>query len=252
MVGLVHYHAGTWQSKRLLRDDVLDCLYGKAAASAKALIDQGLGACAAVANAAGLEALDRAVFGLNPGPLRTTEARSAADLYRTAALLYSSLAQLDNLDEMDDADAPSPEEITRRFGTEVREAVVKRVPELARFFGKGGPLVDGGQHVRFGYFSPKAVMHFLVLHPVRQSESVKDAHAKLFELFRAREISGIANAALISYVPRDDDPMLGPRQRQQLQINRAGILGEATAVGVRLCDVTSAVEGCERLIELSA
>lgn len=252
MVGVVYGFADRWAATRTIRDDVLDCLFGKSAASLRTLLDQGLKLFEAAAQAGhALDALASPLLGLHPGPVRETAARSVGELLQTATLLYSSLGNMDKLDEADESDAPLPEEVNRRFSTEVRDLVGQSRPDLLPAFGRGGVLIEGGQRVKFGLFSPKAVVHFTVLHPVRQSASVRDARARLFELQRARDVAGIARAALIAAVPRDDDPTLGPRQRDQLRTNRMEIEREADAVDMRWHAVTSAPEAAERVIEIA-
>lgn len=252
MVGVVHQFEGAVGATRLLRDDVLDALYGtQAATGARKLIETGLEFCTAAARAGGLQALDGAIMGLHLGGLRCTQESSLNGLLRTAALLYSSLSNLDKIDELDESDAPSAEEVNRRFSTEVREGVGRIRPDLLPHFGKGGPLIEGGQIVRFGFFSPRAVVHFGVLHPVRQAPSVRDARARLWELQRAMAISGIGLGALIAAVPRQDDATLGERQRTQAKANEREILREADDCRIRLLPVHTAEEGAATLIAIA-
>jgi len=251
MIGVVHGFDGHWQAHRLIRDDVLQCLYGKASKDVVALLTHSLNLFAAAADAVhGIEELEYAMGALTPGPARSTEASSVNDLLRTAALLYSSLAQIDVYDDGDENDTPLPDEVSKRFSIEVREIVLGKNPKLAKGFGSGGRLTKGGQLVRFGYFSPEAIMHFSVLHPVRQSASVRDARAKLWELSRASEISGIKKTALIAAVPRADEPHLGENQRERLKANRSEIEREADDAEIRLHAVHSAEEGAEKVLAL--
>lgn len=244
---------GRWGAYRLLRDDVLDCLFGRASSNPRALIDRALNTCAVVAEEAGIEVLAQlpeSIMGMRAGRPRSTEATSLGDALRQAVLLHASISQLDGLDDEDIDSVPANEEVNKRFATEVRDAVLLMRPDLVSGFGRSARLIDGGQLVRFGYFSPSAVLHFSVLHPVRQRASVRDARAKLWELARAKAVAGIARAALITAVPRDDEPTLGSRQRQGLRENRVEIEREADAVEMRLHAVGSAVEGAEKVIEL--
>lgn len=253
MIGVLHKHEGKWAAQRIIRDDVLDSLYGKAAADAKALLDHALGIYVAAAVASDdISILDFSVAGLQPGPSRHVQVDSLPELLQVAALLYSSLAQIDKFDDLEESDAPQSEEINKRFSTEVREAVAAMRPDLAAGFGRGGRLTAGGKVVRFGYFSPALILHFSVLHPVRQSASVRDARAKLWELSRASENSGIKHTGLITAIPRIDDPSIGSRQREQLKSNQADIEREADDARIRLYPVHSATEGAERLIALAA
>lgn len=252
MVGVVHHFQEMIGATRLLRDDVLDSLYGvTAAAGARKLIDTGLNFCAIAARAGGIAIVEGEFMGLHVGDLRCTQEPTLNNLLRTAALLYSSLANLDKLDELEESDAPSSEEVSRRFGTEVRDIVKSSHPDLLPGFGRGGALTDGGKLVKFGYFSPRVVVHFGVLHPVRQGPSVRDARARLFELGRAMKIAGISLAALITAVPRQDDATLGDKQRRSAMENEREIAREADASSIMLCPVHTATQGAEKLIVLA-
>ena len=251
MVGVVHQFDGVISATRLLRDDVLDALYGvHGAAGARKLIDKSLEFCAIAARAGGIDAIGGVIMGLSAGDLRSTKESSLNSLLRTAALLYSSLSNIDKLDELEESDAPSAEDVNRRFSTEVRESVIHIRPDLLPYFGKGGALIDGGQIVKFGFFSPKAVVHFGVLHPIRQAPSVRDARARLWELQRAMAISGVTTGALIAAVPRQDDATLGERQRTQAKANEQEIEREADACKIRLIPVHTAQQGAARLVEV--
>jgi len=253
MVGVLYGFNGQFAATRTIRDDVLDCLFGKAAGGLRKLIDHSLTIYAtASAAASSVEPLSASLGGLHAGPLRATAAATVSELLHTACLLYSSLGNLDKLDETEDTDAPLQEDVNKRFSTEVRDVVAERRPDLLPGFGRGGVLIEGGQQVKFGYFSPKAVLHFTVLNPVRQGASVRDARARLFELQRARAVAGVAQAALIAAVPREDDATLGARQRERIRANRLEIEREADAVDMRWYAVSTAIEGAERLIAVAA
>lgn len=250
MVGVIHQYLGQFEGKRIIRDDVLDCLYGQHASDgARRLIETSLSMMAAAANAAGLGVVTTPIMGLYPGEIRATEASNIGELLRTAALLYSSLASLDKLDELEESDVAAPEEVSKRFSTEVRDIVLHKHPELADGFGRGGLLIDGGQAVKFGYFSPKLIAHFGVLHPVRQGSCVRDARARLWEIARAMDITSITTGALIWAVPRLDDATLSPRQLEQIQANTQEIEREADPHHIRLLPVHTAEEGAARLLE---
>lgn len=253
MAGIVLNFDGQWGAHRMLRNDVLDCLYGKASADPRRLIDEALQMCLAIAVATGESGLASVhpILGLHPGNSCTTDALSVADAIRQAVLLHSSSAQLDGWDELEESDTPGPEEVNKHFTTEVREAVFAIHPALARYFGRTALLIPGGRPVRFGYFSENAVLHFSVLHPVRQANSVRDARARLWELARAKEVAGIQTAALITAFPRDDDPTIGRKQRDELRNNRIEIEKEADAVFMRLYPVNSASQAAAKVIELA-
>ena len=252
MVGVLYNFSGEIQAIRTVRKDVLECLFGKSASGLLALIDKAISAMQLVAESSnGLETMSHEILGLIPGELRATEAQSIGEILETACLLYSSLVSLDKLDEADENDTPQQEDVNRRFGTEVRIEVLKRRPELTTGFGTGAQLIPGGQRVRFGFSSPKAIIHFTVIHPVRHSASMRDARAKILELHLARELSGISTAALIAGTPRLDDPTLGSRQRDQLRTNQQEIESEADLVRLRWFPAHNAKDGAMKVIELA-
>lgn len=242
MAGVVLCFNGQWIAERMLRDDVLDNLYGKAAANPRRLIDEALGTWLSLAQEGGFGALKNLtspLMGLHPGAARITDAVSIRDALRQVVLMHASLAQLDTWDELEESDAPAAEEVNKRFATEVRESVVAIRPDLARNFGRAARLIADGRPVRFGYLSERAVLHFSVLHPVRQAGSVRDARARLWELARARDTAGLPHAALVTWVPHDQDPTLGAKQRAALHENEREIHDEATAAKMSFHPVAS-------------
>lgn len=252
MVGVVYGFGGEFRAVRTIRKDVLECLFGRSASGLVSLIDESIRVVQLIAaESRSLDGVSSEVFGLAPGELRNTAAASAVELLETACLLYSSLVNLDKLDDVDENDAPQQEDVNRRFGTEVRTEVLKIRPDLSSGFGATAQLITGGQAVKFGFSSHRAIIHFTVLHPVRHNASLRDARAKLFELQRAREISGIPHAALIAAAPRQDDPTLGSKQRDQLRVNQIEIEREADAVDMRWYPAHSATEGATRLIAVA-
>lgn len=252
-VGAVYRYGDTWAARRILRDDVLTCLYGKAANGACKLIDHGLSLFLAAATAAqSLEDLSVSLGGLHPGPARVTEALTESELLRIVALQYSSVANLDKLDELDESDQPINEEAARRFATDVREHVLSERAELAQYFRRSAPLVMAGEPVRFGYASTHLIAHFNVLNPMRHGASLRDARARLFELNTGRALAQLSRAALITGTPRDDDPLLGDRQRARLREMREELTHEAAAVDVAFAPVHAASEGARTLLQLEA
>ncbi|MBO4122739.1 hypothetical protein J5T34_18585 [Cupriavidus gilardii] len=249
MVGALVEWDGHISWHRLVRSDVLDCLYGKASSGVKTLLDTGLEALCAVGAQGALQNEMPSLLGLEPGPLRHTHANNVVDALRTAALLYSSLSNIDKLDQMEEIDAPSQEEGNRRFTTDVKERVITNRPELSQYFGRSAVLIEGGEQTKFGYVSPRSIIHFGVLSPVRQPAGLRDARARLWELRRAQEYSGIPFAGLIFGVPSDDDPTLSSRQIDAMRRNLREIEQEADTYQMRFFAVTSAQAGADKLLE---
>jgi len=80
-------------------------MFGTQAMGARRLIDQALATYAAMAQQRNgdLRAAESKYMGLFPGPLRETSAKTLNELLRTAALLYSSMASLAKLEDLDQA-----------------------------------------------------------------------------------------------------------------------------------------------------
>lgn len=247
MVGIIL--RDDWQVRRLIRDDVLDSLYGQYAKGARTLIENGLQALSRIAQAAQSLTDLPMVMGLSCGPLRDTYCENFPEVLRVAALLYSSLTAMDKLDEPSETDTPDAGETSQRFATEVRHQVVARRFELSRFFGRETVLIDDGMPVRFGFYSSRALLHFGVLSPVRQGAGVRDARSKLWELHRARQFAEIPMAALVFGVPHQDDPTLSYRQITAMQRNLSEIEREADTYHMRFFPVHSAEEGADKVIE---
>lgn len=235
---------------RILRDDVLDCLYGKRAAAVRTLLDTNLDMVRAVGEF-DMGHIAAPMSGFSTGTPRFTEPTSVADALRVCALMHSSLANINAFDEMEDSDAPAPEEANRRFSTSVRETVCSRKPELERYFGLAAELVPGGEPVRFGFCSPHSVLHFSVLHPVRQAAGVRDARARFWELSRARELARLPLAALIMATPMENDPTLSSRQVGALRRNLHEIEQEADNNAMRFLAVHTVDAASDRVIEFA-
>ena len=254
MAGVVIQLGTELVAKRVIRDDVLDSLYGTGSSRPRVLIEEALRLFRALVEAGGVDGLSilqSPILGLYPGPLRETEALGMSDAIRQSVLLYSSLAQTDIADDDDDGTV-QPEEVNRRFATEVRDAVLLRAPHLARYFNKHATLHQGGSPVRFGFLSDRAVLHFSVVHGVRQGPSVNYARAKLWELARAKEFVGLGTAALVSEVPSEDEPTLGKKQKVKLAANLLEIEREADDGKIRFLGVDSVPRAVERVLELCA
>lgn len=251
MIGVILKWNGEHIARRIIRDDVIDALYGKQSAGVYKLFDAAFETCLIVANGAGLEFLTAPVMGLHPGELRTTGGNTLPAVLRVVALMFSSLSNLDKFDDVEESDAPAQEEVNKRFATEIRETIEVQRPDLLQYFGRSAALLQDGQKVKFGFFSDRAVIHFSVLHPVRQSASVRDARARLWELSRAKHYSQVQHAALITAFPRTDDPTLGGKQLAALKANRLEIEQEADAVGMRCHAVTNVPEAVQRVLEVA-
>ena len=253
MVGAIVRIRGQVTAHRIIRDDVLECLYGKAAAGAKNLIDFTLEDLRLLAEHGGVQSASKTTSGcLFAGEFHATGQENLSEALRTVALMYSSMAAIDRFDEQESEDDPQPEEVNKRFATEVREYVVGKKPEFKQYFNRKAELLENGRPVSFGFCSATVAAHFSTLHPVRQSAGVRDARAKLWELSSLREYACIPNTCLIIGRPSENDPTLSQKQRDALKGNLDEIEMEADKKDMRIFPVTSASEGGDRIISLHA
>lgn len=247
MAGVVVHFEGDTTAHRILRDDVIDAMFGKASGAPKNLIDTALRMARALAGPKNeMRHLSMPVLGLFPGPARAAEATTLSEAVRMAALMFSSLANLDHIDDIEAEDAPSQEDTNRRLSTEVRQIVIARRPDLSQYFNRSAKIVAGGENIKMGFLSARTAIHYGVLHPARQSSSVKDARSRFFELSRVAEYCGLGDASLIIAVPRADDPTLGRKQLEHITRNTLELTREAQTVHVNLRTVHSADEAAEQ------
>jgi hypothetical protein len=191
------------------------------------------------------------LMGLQQGATHTTMANSRLEALRQAVLLYSSMCNMDVLDDTSDDDKPILSDANKRFVTEVRELTAMNRPEYSAYFNRQSPLFSGGEPVKFGFLSEKTIVHFSVLHAMRQPQSVSAARAKLWELAGARDYIG-TNAAMIMAVPRFDDATLGLNQAESAKRNMSEIEMEADKREMRLYCVNTAHDGADQLIQLAS
>ncbi|CAK0776873.1 conserved hypothetical protein [Gammaproteobacteria bacterium] len=248
MVGVMVRFQGELVARRILRDNVLNCLYGKKADKVESMIDAGL-ADLRIAAKFGMDNLPAGTFGLTCGPFHATQPWSVSDALRVAAQMYSSLANIQTLDELEESDAPTPEAYNRRFTALVRAEVTALRPDLSSYFGRAAPLLEHGELVRFGYCSPRTAIHFSVFNPKNQPGSVRDARARIFELFKVRDYASLPGAALVISVPHEDDPLVTKAQTASLKRNLVEIEREAVDARLQLFPVVSPSDGAKRLIE---
>lgn len=235
---------------RLISNDVLKTLYGSSAKNLEKLLDTAFGLQQQMAQSIGLNKLPE-LMGLHQGATHTTIANSRLEALRQALLLYSSMCNMDVLDDASDEDKPIFSDANKRFFTEVREHTAITHPAYLNYFSRQSPLFSGGEPVKFGFLSEKSIVHFSVLHHIRQQQSVSAARAKLWELSGARDYIG-TKAAMIMAVPRFDDATLGSNQIEAAKKNIGEIEQEADKREMRLYCVNTASEGASQLIKLTA
>lgn len=235
----------------LIRDDVLRAMYGDSADKLINLFSTAINAYKQISALPDCPQLLPPLFGLVAGSTLNIDVRDRNEALRVAALMYSSLASLDEIDSREEPVEQALTEGNKRFATQVRELVVLENPVLSKFFNRGLELLQGGDQVKFGFASSNLLLHFGMLHPVRQSSSVKDARAKLWELARVKDITGISKTGLMMAVPNYSDPTLGSKQIAAIRKNIDEIEREADSVDMRLWPAKSVEQASSLLCDLA-
>ncbi len=251
MAGVIVKFGSEITTHRIIRDEILDALYGKVTSSPSKLIDAALKICLNIANESDMSELKTSIFGLTAGETSYISANSLTEAVRISALMYSSLANMVWIDDLEAEDSPSQEDTNKRFFTEVKNMVLSTNSHLTPYFNRSAKLLDDGQNVKFGYLSDTTVMHFNVLSANRQPSGVRDSRARLWELARAKDYGSIAKAALITATSSETDPTLSQKQLYTLNSNLDEINREADSEGILFYPVDSVSLGAERVLILA-
>lgn len=250
MVGVIIESSGETTAHRLIRSDVLESLYGSNVKQIEHFLDTALSTLCEIAKLSGQKHMPE-IMGIFPGKTQTSQAQSRTEAIRHAIMLYSSLCNPYYSEQDEEEESILVTVANKRFSTDIRSKVIQSHPILKEFFNKRSPMHENGNPVRFGFISPQIILHFAVLHPTRQSQSVSNARAKLWELSGARDYIQ-STAAMILSVPEPNDPTIEPSQQEAALRNRAEIEKEADDRKMRIYHVHSPQAGAEQLIELAA
>lgn len=252
VAAMVEYE-GKITVKTLIRSEVLRCMYGTAGEGLAQMIDMTVGVLGRIGRDHGWDAAMGAVplanFSLSEP--RPTYATSESDLFRQVVLMHFSLSILADEGGSSAEEQPTPErEVNQQWTTRIRQAVQVVRPDLSLYFNREAALVEGGVPVRFGLLSPRLAAHFGLIRPAGQAQGMKDARAKMWELFLARERNDSLNAALVFGIPPLEDVTLSERQRAQIEANTHELQQEAAHKMVTLRTVQSVGDAVNAIIEL--
>ena len=250
MAGVIIEFSGETTAHRLIRSDVLESLYGSNVKQIEHFLDTALSTLCEIAKLSGQEHMPE-IMGMFPGKTQTSQAQSRTEGIRHAVMLYSSLCNPEYNEQDEEEESILVAVANKRFSTDIRSKVLQSHPILKEFFNKKSPMHEDGNPVRFGFISPQIILHFAVLHPTRQSQSVSNARAKLWELSGARDYIK-SPAAMILSVPEPNDPTIESSQQDAALRNRAEIEKEADDRHMRIYHVHSPQAGAAQLIELAA
>lgn len=254
MVGVVGEFEGQWFSRRTLDANLLFSMYGKKSSAAINLIDSTLDIFRDLMRKHGFENLSTPIMGITPGETRRTGARSLPDVYRQAALLYSSLVDLDSLDRGHETPSheieQKQESYIRHFSATVKSIVSASRPDVAKFVNKHARVAEDGKPVRFGFCSPKTVAHFSFINKINQSHSLKSTRFKMWEILSARAVGDFKEAALIAVRPTVEESIIGTGQANRINETTNEIYKEAKNFSIKVHMAKDTLESANLLIEM--
>lgn len=251
-VGALIQYEDKIQSRVLIREDVLRCMYGMAGESAFGMIASSLKAIENVANTFGVEAALESlpVASLCFGSLNKTWSDGEHDLLRQIVLMHSSLSSLPEEPITTSDDAPTPErEVNQQWTTKVKEAIQLRRPDLAACFNRELVLVEGSAPVKFPFLTSRFVAQFGLLKVNSQSAGMEDARAKMWKLALARERDTGLTAAMVVGTPPLDDVTLSERSQARFVANVSDLEREARKYNITLHTAQSVVKAADFVIE---
>ena len=139
---------------------------------------------------------------------------SVGDLLRIAALMHSSLANLDKIGGMDGADLPLAEEVNRQFRNRRAQPRARPPPRAGR---RLTPCTAATRRSLASRRRPPSRTSGDAQPDTPRTEPARCARAHLRAAALPRNHPSRQGAALITAVPRDDDATLGDRQRIRLR-----------------------------------
>lgn len=238
----------------LVRPEVLRCMFGSAGEKALTMIEFALKAAVDIAQPTDLSTAVEAPVLTNFafGPVMETNADDVEDVIRQVISECCSLGALPSEPEEDEDTPPAEErEVQVQWTTRVRSIVLLEKPGLVRYFGRRAAIVDGGQPIKFGVLSPSFAAHFGLLRPNQQSQGMKAAKSKFWELSLAKERNPAITAALILGAPKPDYMLLSEQARQQLASNLGELRDEARQRNLRLEAVHTEQEAANIVMQMA-
>lgn len=151
-----------------------------------------------------------------------------------------------------DLGASTSDTVRRRLVDQVRDVVVSKRMELARYFDQDAKLVDDGVPVRFGFLCENVVAHFGLLRPTDLGRSYKDARGRLWELQKANRRAEFKHASLILQLPSSDDLYFDEKQLELAQSALHELRTECEDEKVEVLEVHTPPEAADQLLKLAA
>ena len=253
-VATVCEHHGKIVAKRLIREDVLRCMYGAAGDGILNMINEITNAIKVNACKSGFDSIKDTIpmSNFKATPPRPTWAANEDDLIRQILLMNFSLSTIADEAPASSDDTPTPEkEVSQQWSTKIRDATIKIRPELSLHFNREVALVDGGLPVRFAILTNKLAAQFGLLRPTQQNQGMEDARAKLWKLALAKERDPEKVAALVFGTPDPSEITLSDKQRDRLIANVNEIKQEAEYRDVSLRQVHTVEAAAASIVELA-
>jgi hypothetical protein len=235
--------------KPVIRDDILNALFGGHAAHVQNMIN------IATNSLKSFSAQNDPAHWASPlTGFYLAENRAGASLtgrsgvLRQAIKLSSGFAQLDySPQEIDERPAL---EAAKSFIGRVRQQVAEIQNDLDMYFNKPAMIVPNGSLVTFGFLMNKRAAHFEMLRPSTLSTSIKFARGKLYELKKARIIAPLERAALIIGIPHKDDLAFSDRQHYAIERELNELQQEAREDETDTLPAENAMQAAQHIIDL--
>lgn len=198
----------------------------------------------------------RPVSGVTIGPLRQTSSSDLTGLLRQAVSMTASLAALDLAE-------PAEEETVEaivgsaddRWPTQFQAEVVRRRPEMERFFTQKFFISEPSKPLNIFFLSDKVALNTGRLIPGRGlSGYLEHNKARMLDLRIAKERQHLLERShfeLVVFRPSYDDPTYSIKQIDALKRSIATLEAACDESRIRVTQVQSAVEAADRLLKIA-
>lgn len=218
-------------TKILIRSEVLRCMYGTAGDSIANMISILVDAIGRIGTSQGMSTalLSIPLANFTFSKEKNTYATNEYDLFRQIILMNFSLSVIADDGSTDSEEPPiSEKEINQQWTSKIKLALQITRPDLSIYFNREAILVENGMPVKFGILAPGVAIHFGLIKLTSQTQSIKDAKSKMWELSLAKErLGGSIRVSLIFGTPPHDDLTASDRQKSKLESNITELTQEA-------------------------
>ncbi|MCW3480595.1 hypothetical protein OL229_13695 [Neisseriaceae bacterium JH1-16] len=253
VVGILASCGSSDRAIKVIRDDVIDALYGEQSQGALALLSMAIDY--STRNIRALLSSDVAqlpIGNFSLGQAHHTAGNSLDEIILQAIQLGTSLSRLDIMNVSDaQENAAQNENVNHQWATRLRNAALILRPDFSAYFNRSISFYEDGVPVRFGFVGQRTAAHFGVMRPHSLSASIKDARSKLWELKEARK-NRSGDAALILGIPPTEDVTLTQSQRRNLTAGLRELTQEADEGITQIVPISTVEDGASWLVRHAA